>query len=187
MKASWDRRYREGFYSGALNPHSLLIDFSHLILQDPVLDLASGLGRDSGYLMRCGLKVVCFDISLEALRRSKENFLNSSLKNFLLVCGDAESLPFKDETFSGIIVFYFYSKRAVDGLKKALKRRGIVIYETFLKRQNLIDRWRNPKYLLDDGELLRLFEDFDCLFYEEGLIRIDGKLKALSRFVGRKL
>ena len=34
---------------------------------------------------------------------------------------------------------------------------GLLLYETFLKRQNIIDRPRNPDYLLDDGELLGLF------------------------------
>lgn len=186
MKNEWDRRYREGFYSGSLSPHFLIERFYGIVEPDFVLDLASGLGRDSEYLLKKGFRVVCLDISLLALKKTKENFESLNLSNFFLVCADAESLPFKHEVFCGIMVFYFLSRKAFLEIKRTLKRSGVLIYETFLKRQNLVDRWRNPEYLLDDGELLRTFQDFELIFYEEGLMRIDGKLKAIARYVGRK-
>ena len=36
-------------------------------------------------------------------------------------------------------------------VKALLKKDGILIYETFLKRQNSVDGPRNRDYLLDDG------------------------------------
>ena len=67
-----------------------------------------------------------------------------------------------------------------------LKKGGVVIYETFLKRQNDIDRQRNPEYLLDDGELISFFRGFDLLFYEETLSVTGGRKRAVAKLVGRK-
>jgi len=67
-----------------------------------------------------------------------------------------------------------------------LNSGGVLIYETFLKRQNAIDRHRNPNFLLEDGELLSYFKDLELLFYEETILDIEGKKKATAKFVGRK-
>jgi len=67
-----------------------------------------------------------------------------------------------------------------------LKKGGIIIYETYLRRQNEIDRWRNPEYLLEDGELFVYFKDFEILLYEELITEKEGKKKAIARLVGRK-
>jgi hypothetical protein len=73
-------------------------------------------------------------------------------------------------------------KKIVDLLNSG----GVLIYETFLKRQNAIDRHRNPNFLLEDGELLSYFKDLELLFYEETISDIEGKKKATAKFVGRK-
>jgi hypothetical protein len=63
---------------------------------------------------------------------------------------------------------------------------GLLIYETFLKRQNAIDRPRDPRYLLDDGELIGYFRHLDLLSYEEGVFNVGGKRRALARYAGMK-
>lgn len=67
-----------------------------------------------------------------------------------------------------------------------LNSGGVLIYETFLKRQNAIDRHRNPNFLLEDGELLFYFRNLELLFYEEAISDIEGKKRAMAKFVGRK-
>ena len=84
------------------------------------------------------------------------------------------------------LVFYFLQREAIDEIKALLKKGGILIYETYLKRQNDIDRPRNPAYLLDDGELIGYFKGFELLFYEEIIENSGGKRKAIARAVGRK-
>ena len=75
----------------------------------------------------------------------------------------------------------------MDEIKTILKKGGVLIYETFLKRQNLTGGWQNPRYLLDDGELYSYFSEFELLYYEEVILREGEKDKAIARFVGRKL
>jgi hypothetical protein len=67
-----------------------------------------------------------------------------------------------------------------------LQSGGVLIYETFLKRQNSIDGQRNPEFLLDDGELISYFKGLDLLFYEETISDTEGRNKAIAKFVGRK-
>jgi hypothetical protein len=71
-------------------------------------------------------------------------------------------------------------------IKGLLRPGGVLIYETFLKRQNAIDRHRNPDYLLDDGELFSCFSGLDLLFYEETMGDDGGKKRAVAKYVGRK-
>jgi tellurite methyltransferase len=85
-----------------------------------------------------------------------------------------------------IIVFYFLLRESFSDLLRALKEGGVLIYETFLKRQNEIDRYRNPDYLLGDGELIELFRPLDLLHYEEGICWRKGKGRAVAQYVGRK-
>lgn len=183
----WERRYKEGFYPSSLEAHWLLKEFCEHIPFPPVLEIAMGVGRDTLFLAEKGYETVGIDISMEALKNAKVRLNSRKLENVLLIKADALRLPFKDESFGCVVIFYFLLREAIEEIKMMLKKGGLVIYETFLKRQNMVDRWRNPQYLLDDGELLFLFRDFACIFYEEGLFKIEGKLKAIARFVGKKI
>jgi len=103
-----------------------------------------------------------------------------------MVYGDAAQLPFKKGSFDGVLVFYLLIRDTMRDLVSLLKDGGILIYETFLKRQNEFDRWRNPDFLLDDGELISYFRDMNILFYEETTALREGKKRATARFVGMK-
>ncbi|MCX7966392.1 MAG: class I SAM-dependent methyltransferase [Syntrophorhabdaceae bacterium] len=181
----WDRRYREGFYRDVLNPHELLLKYWQKIPKGIVIDIAMGYGRDGNFLSSKGYKVIGIEKSIEALRIFKETF-KASNKNITCLLGDANHLPFKENTAEGIIVFYFLLRNIMEKLKDILKKDGIIIYETYLKRQNDMDRWRNPEYLLEDGELYSYFNDFEILLYEELILEDKQKKKAIARFVGRK-
>lgn len=182
----WDIRYREGFYKDELNPHELLIKYYKNIPKGIVLDIAMGYGRDGNFLSSKGYTIIGIEKSIEALKLFKKTFENSK-QNISCILGDANYLPFKENSVDGIIVFYFLLRNIVEKLKNILKKGGIIIYETYLKRQNSIDRWRNPIYLLDDGELYNYFQDFEILCYEELIIKTDKKKKAIARLVGRKI
>ncbi|MCS7281305.1 MAG: class I SAM-dependent methyltransferase [Desulfobacterota bacterium] len=186
MSVDWERRYKEGFYSRDLKTHWVLERYHSLIKSGPVLEIAMGIGRDLIFLSERGYRAIGMDISMEALRQAKERFNKKGMKDFFLVRADAQNLPFKEGKFGCVLVFYFLIRGIVKELKNLLKKDGLLVYETYLKRQNLIEGFRNPDYLLEDGELLHLFEDFECIFYEEGIFETNGKRRALARFVGRK-
>jgi tellurite methyltransferase len=181
----WDKRYREGFYNGAKDVHGLLGRFWAAIPDGPVIDVAAGSGRDILFLAGKGFAVCGLDRSTEALRIAGERAAERRDRVFL-VCGDADALPFRMGVAAGVLVFYFLSRSAMGEIASLIRNGGIIVYETFLERQNLMDRQRNPDYLLGDGELLSYFRDLEVLFYEETVSISEGKKRAVARFVGRK-
>jgi tellurite methyltransferase len=181
----WDERYRTGFYDGVKDPHDLLVNFGGLFTGKRVLDIAMGRGADALYLASHGIKAVGLERSWEAIKLAEEAM---KVRNcpMSIVQADASRLPFKKGSFGGIIVFFFLLREIARDITEMLKPGGILIYETFLKRQNEVDRPRNPAFLLDDGELLSLFPGFTTIFYEEGAHDRAGKKRITAQLVARK-
>ncbi|MCX8022515.1 MAG: class I SAM-dependent methyltransferase [Syntrophorhabdaceae bacterium] len=180
----WDKKYREGFYENATEPHELLKRFYSLIPENGrVLDIAMGNGRDGAFLSDRGYSVFGVESSEEAIKIAQRTYGRS----IHIVKAKAENLPIKPSSMDGVIVFYFLIRDIRDHILSLLKKGGILIYETFLKRQNEIDRKRNPAYLLNDGELLTMFQELELIFYEETIVTSDKRKRATARFIGRKV
>ncbi len=184
-KTDWDKRYREGFYPEETEPHALLQTFWKEIPGKYVLDLAMGSGRDSVYLAGRGFLVTGVDSSSEATKRAAASARRLGV-SLWPVLGDAESLPYKEGVFDCVIVFYFLERKIMEQIRFLVRKGGILIYETFLERQNRIDPPRNPAHLLKDGELIRYFRNFELLCYEEVVEQRNGKNRITARAVGRK-
>lgn len=181
----WDRRYREGFYDGAIEANTLLAKYWQTICGRRVADIAMGSGRNALFLADKGYFVAGLERSTEAIKIAKNSMAERNLHIWPLL-GDAAHLPFRKNSLDGIIIFYFLMRGIMKEVKALLKKDGILMYETFLKRQNSIDRPRNADYLLDDGELISYLDGFEILFYEETIIESAGKRKVVARAVGRK-
>ncbi len=185
MPPDWDKRYREGYYRGVVEPHSLVRQFWHLIPSGPVVDIASGTGRDILFVAERGRRVCAMDLANGALRIAGDVAENSGIEVSLLR-GDGAALPLCRGALAGVLVFYFLLRKSMPEIAALPRRGGILMYETFLERQNRLDRTRNPDFLLEDGELLTYFPDYETLFYEETISMVEGKKKARAQFVGRK-
>ena len=182
----WDKRYREGFYSGGLRPHRLVTRFWNMVPPgSPVLDIAMGTGRDLLLFAEKGWFCCGLDRSWEGIKTARQGASERGLQVFP-VLGDAYRPPFKTGSAGAILVFYFLVREIMGEFASLLRPGGILMYETFLKTQNNLDRPRNPDYLLDDGELIGYFTGLDLLFYEEGIFSFEGKKRALARYAGRK-
>ncbi len=181
----WDKRYREGFYRDTVEPHELLVKFWRLIPGKNVIDIAMGSGRDTAFLAKKGFNVYGLERSIEAIRIARKN---SEIPDWPIsvVQGDVAAIPFKDGSADCVLVFYFLLRDNIRSIPAILKKGGMLIYETFLRRQNDIDRRRNPEYLLQDVELISFFRDFELLFYEETISMSSGRKKVTAKFIGRK-
>ncbi|MCX5817798.1 MAG: methyltransferase domain-containing protein [Proteobacteria bacterium] len=218
--ADWDKKYRNGYYDGATEPHDLLQKFWQVIPGKKVIDVAMGNGRDSIFLAKKGFCVYGLEKSMEAIRIAKKT-TESAGHPISIIRGDAATMPFKDNSADCVIVFYFLLRDIMRDIPDMLRKGGILIYETFLKRQNEvevytantasergrlhglmpreratplrgqaqapeIDGRRNPDYLLEDGELISYFRDFQLLFYEETIAAFMNNRRAAAKFIGRK-
>lgn len=132
------------------------------------LDLAAGSGRNSVYLALLGWNVLAVDILEDALEMTKDLAARWSVSLEARTMDLTKEDPLLPEAYDLIVVFHFLQRDLLPKIERALRPGGTLIYETFTESQALKGRPRNPKYLLQSGELLRAFPDLDVLDYAEG-------------------
>jgi len=78
-----------------------LLDLFGWIAHGRVLEIGVGLGTDLERIHRLGATVVGLDLTPECVELSRRRFALRELEG-IFVEGDAESLPFEDESFDGV-------------------------------------------------------------------------------------
>ena len=111
----------------SIESYYLLNRWSSLKLKN-FLDLGCGLGRHSVLFAANDFNVSCFDISEEAIKRTKDWCLKEGLKCDYKV-GDMLKLPYDDEAFDSILCRNVIShtegmKEIIKELKRVLKPNG---------------------------------------------------------------
>jgi tellurite methyltransferase len=188
LEPDWDTRYREGFCDGRDAVHDLVRRFAPAIVRTrPVADIAMGRGWDAIFLARSGFIVYGLERSIEAIGIARRSAHDERVK-IRPVLGDAGALPFKAGSLSAVLVFNYLDRAIMPDLVRLLARGGVILYETFLKRQTELATGgpKNPAFLLEDGELIERFRSLELLFYEEGVFGPQGNRKAVARYAGRK-
>jgi len=138
----------------------------------PLLDLACGRGRHARLAAGWGLDVVGLDRDAAALHGLAAHGRRLGLP-LALLRADAEAawgLPLRRARFGAVLVTRFLYRPLAPILADLLRPGGLLVYETFTRRQRDHGQGpRNPAFLLDDGELPRLFPTLEVLDYAEGL------------------
>lgn len=166
QSSRWNRRY-EGRDPAQDVPAQVLVWYSHLLpATGRALDVASGLGGNALCLARRGLDTEAWDIAdaaVESLNRVAVAHalpLNARVR-------DVESAPPPPATFDVITVSRFLYRPLCAALAEALRPGGVLFYQTFTRLKPGGNGPRNPAFLLDDGELLRLFSTLRPVVYRE--------------------
>ena len=173
-----------------LKPAQLLVEHSGLILEKtlpgPVLDLACGEAHNSIYLALKGVKVISGDLSSEALERAGELAAECGAEiSVWQVDLEPEGVnPLPEHAYGAILVFRYLHRPLIPCIKKALRKGGLLIYETFTAEQPRFGKPRNPDYLLQSGELGQMFADWEEIFYFEGIK--ENPTRAVAQIVCRK-
>ena len=174
----------------ALKPAQLLVEHVDLFLQQtlpgPVLGLACGNGENGIFLAQRGFQVTCCDISPESLvqaeRLAAANNARVEIWQVDLEIGGRNPLP--DDAYGAILVFRYLHRPLLECIKKALKNGGLLVYETFTVEQPKFGRPRNSDFLLNPGELMQRFGDWEVIHYFEGIR--ENPARALAQIVCRK-
>ena len=85
------------------------------------LDLGCGLGRHSILFGKNGFNVSAFDISIEAIERTRAWAENENLK-FEYMQGDMLNLPYEDKQFDCILCRNVISHTDTEGLKQVINQ-----------------------------------------------------------------
>tara|TARA_Y100001970_G_C14259923_1_gene879517 strand:+ start:15129 stop:15680 length:552 start_codon:yes stop_codon:yes gene_type:complete len=146
-------------------PSEWVMRFSNYITpKSKVLDVACGSGRHSSLMLSLGHRVTSIDIDVSGLfylkRQSNLRIIETDLEN--------KPWPLGKEKFQAIIVTNYLYRPLIPQLVNSLSTNGLLIYETFAKGNEVFGRPRNPKYLLDRGELISFFSDkLNIIAYED--------------------
>jgi 2-polyprenyl-3-methyl-5-hydroxy-6-metoxy-1,4-benzoquinol methylase len=131
------------------------------------LDVAMGRGRYAVMLARAGFRTFGVDIKADAVHDA----MMTAMADGVRVngwCADLARHPLPKARFDVVLVSRYLERDLFPALREAVTRDGVVLYETFTTAQRAKGTGpRSADHLLEPGELLRRFDGFDVLFYEE--------------------
>lgn len=154
----------------------------------PILDVACGRGRHALAAAALGAATLAVDRDPDALRCLARRARAGDLPVQALRA-DVEAaggLPLRPASCAAILVFRFLHRALCPQLVAALQPGGLLLYETFtIHQRDLGYGPRNPAFLLQPGELPRLFPGLRVLASWEGLSE-GSRPEALARLAVRK-
>ena len=166
IKDKWDKHYHScaNAYPAATE---VLFQNQHLLPEQGIaLDLACGRGANAICLAENGLTVSAWDISSTALEQLSHHAKEKSLTINTKIRDVSKQAP-ETNTFDVIVVSHFLDRDLISSIKNSIKQNGLIFYQTFIKEKANESGPKNPDYLLDNNELLTMFNDWKIICYRE--------------------
>lgn len=180
-------------YSPLIDKYLLLSQALKIDNKSSVLDLACGMGRNGLHLVKNDINVVFADINGESLAQVKKSIIylpmdKQKLAQFWQVDFEQkDTRPLKGLYFDAVMVFRYLHRSLFKDIKASIKPGGIIIYERFTTQQVAFGRPKNPDFLLQAGELIELFSDWEILHQFEGVITNGSNVKqAIAQIIAVK-
>ena len=165
-RAKWDRIYTDGAEK-SVETCRVLSSHSHLLpAEGEALDLACGRGGNALYLAARGLVTHAWDISPVAVKALSDRARRNGLP-LVAQQRDVSAHPPEPETFDIIVVSRFLDRTLAPAICAALRERGLLFYQTFIREKTADTGPNNPAYRLEANELLRLFQSLHLIYYHE--------------------
>ncbi|MBV6522181.1 MAG: Ubiquinone/menaquinone biosynthesis C-methyltransferase UbiE [Gemmatimonadaceae bacterium] len=152
-----------------------------------IVDLAGGLGRHARPLAAQGRRVVVVDFVESALRVARDR-----APRVEVVTADIWQLPFGRDSLDAILVANFLERDFFPTLKGLLRPGGFLLYETYtVAHAALVTAGearapRSPRYMLEEGELLRLVSPLEVLASREGTVDDAAGRRACASVLARR-
>ena len=159
-------------------PARWLVDHQHLLpRQGHALDVACGRGRHALWLAARGLETHALDRQEEAIAFVTEEAQRLGLPVQGAVRDLEQGAPtLPPDAYDVIVVVHYLHRPLFPSLRRALRRGGLLIYETFTIEQALRGKPTSPAFLLKPGELRTLVSPLDVVVEREG--EVDGTMLA---------
>ncbi len=172
-------------------PHSLLVEAAELagemwlsLAGRRALDVACGSGRDAVFLATSGFQVDAWDVLPDALERCSDLARRNGVTASTL-CRDVETDPtIVSESWDMVCCFNFLHRPLIPFIAGAVKRGGLIVYETFVHPQReWFGKPRREARELRPGELRSCFDGWQVLISREGRT---GPRRIAASLVARK-
>jgi SAM-dependent methyltransferase len=155
----------------------------------PVVDVACGRGRHALAAAGRGARTLGLDRDAAALRALAALARAQDLP-VACVRADLEggaAFPLAPGRAGAVLVFRYLWRPLARALAEALAPGGLLLYETFTRAQEKLGHGpRNPAFLLEPGELPRLFPTLRVEVFEEGVEATPRGPEALARLAARR-
>lgn len=166
------------------SPNQFLVEAVEGLKPGRALDAGMGQGRNALLLAGKGWTVTGFDVAEVGLKMAREAAAGRGLKLEAVHSSDIE-FDFGSERWDLIAIIHAMEKRSVLRVREALKPGGVVVVEAAHIQPG------GYVYGFESEELLKLFEGFEILRYEERLGSHDfsedrSKPEPLVRLAARK-
>ncbi len=164
----WDRKYASRD-AGLEKPHALLLKHRYLLSGGNALDVACGRGQNALWLGEIGYTVLGVDISRIALRAAKDQAASAGLERLVRFEEvDLNSWAIPRLSYDLVIVFRFLDRMLFPLIKLSLRPGGLLLYAT--RHEGILDKdpTANPDYLLNRGELVAIFQNWEIIYQQEG-------------------
>jgi tellurite methyltransferase len=165
----WDDVYRERGKTQPRPINPLLLKYTPPILKQEIenpkraLDLAAGFGQNGLWLAAVGYIADLMDISLVALKYTREEIAIRQLSNVNLFQVDLDEADLDESKYDLICVFRYTNRDLLPRIRAAIVPGGRIIYETpntdYLQVKPDLDR----KQLFVPGELAGYFDNWNIL------------------------
>lgn len=182
----WSQRFAAATSPGSA-AHVLRANLHLLPEHGHALDVACGLGANALLLAQHGFQVDACDASSVALTKLAQFAELEQLPIATLSC-DLENNWQAPRQYDLIVCSHYLYRPLCSQLQTALRPKGLLYYQTFTREKISSKGPSCDDYLLERGELLRLFSKLQPVFYrEDGL---HGELLSGQRntacFIGAK-
>ncbi|HEV7842500.1 MAG TPA: methyltransferase domain-containing protein [Pyrinomonadaceae bacterium] len=165
--ADWNERYRRGEHA-TLEPNHLLVRVSESLTPGRALDIACGAGRHALFLARRGWLVTALDASSVGIEITKERARKLSVEIDARVTDlERNEFELEREAYDLIIVFYYLQRDLWRQIRAGLRASGTLIAAIHLSDGDPENETGNPDFLLQPGELLTEFSDWEIVHYHE--------------------
>lgn len=151
------------------------------------LDIGCGAGRDSVFLAKHGWQMTGIDRNPEALQRLDilAASQNTQVEHCLLdtETGKDPFVQFDDQSFDLICVVRYLHRPLFPYIKRLLKPKGYIVYQTFMQGCEAFGSPKNPNFLLKPNELADIFDHYQIIVDE--VIQLDDG-RPMSMFIAQK-
>jgi SAM-dependent methyltransferase len=166
MTDKWDTIWHERA-GERLTTDPWLLRVLPLLPPGRVLDLACGRGRNALFMAERGYAVTAVDASAEALAQLDQA---ARRRGLAVTTGriDLEHAPLSFTPFDVVLQFFYLQRSLISALQRLVRPGGVAVLRTFSRAGPFAGGPGNPDYVLQQGELLRLFAGWEVLLHEEG-------------------